>query len=54
MITIETSTNKDIIFETDSIEANMQLVRFAISVLQSLDNRKRTFTIMRDGQEEQL
>tara|TARA_B100000965_G_scaffold49041_1_gene36007 strand:+ start:1621 stop:1782 length:162 start_codon:yes stop_codon:yes gene_type:complete len=51
MITVETSTNKDLIFETDSEDANMQLVEFAISILQSLDNRKRSFTIIRDGQE---
>ena len=52
-ITIETSLNKDIIASCDNNSANYKLIKFAVEILQSLDNRNTTFTIIRHNAEHQ-
>lgn len=46
-ITIETSLNRDIIASCENNSANYKLIKIAVDILQSLDNRKTTFTIIR-------
>ena len=51
-IVIETSLNRDLIASCDNNEANYKLIKFAVDILQSLDNRGTTFTIIRHNADE--
>ena len=53
-IIIETSLNKDIVASCEDNASNYKLIKVVVDILQSLDNRNTTFTIIRNIKEEIL
>jgi len=51
-IIIETSLNKDIVASCEDNASNYKLIKVVVDILQSLDNRNTTFTIIRNIKEE--